>query len=194
MTPVRARLRAATAEAHASLDRALALEARLATRADLIAVLARFHGFFARIDPALARSLGAAMAERRRLPDLVADLRGLGLGPAELSRIPPAPAFAFGSRDAALGALYVVEGARIGGTGIARMLAARGLGGALRFWSDDPPRIAALWHGAIALVETAADIDEAVAGARSCFALLHAWLATGGVAATDGLASAEAGG
>lgn len=182
-------LKTATAGHHARVEALMPSLGELATPGGYAAALRALHAFHAAWEPALWRAPGLAAAglveaERRKLPLLERDLRALGVAP--LSLRPPAPAIA--DTAAALGALYVLEGATLGGRVIYRQVAgplgitpARGgayhhgygaatgarwkeFGEALRRW------VAA--HGGE---------DRVVAGAVACFAALEAWLATPGV-------------
>lgn len=182
---LRARLRAATAEAHAALETRLDLERRLSDAAAVRTVLARFHGFFAGLEPALAAALevdGARiLPSPTRLGELAHDLRALGLPAAAIARLPVcAEAGRLAGASEAWGALYVVEGARVGGVVIARRLAAARIVHGLRFWSEDTSRTAGLWSGLIEALERVEDADAAERGAVATFARLDAWFAAGG--------------
>lgn len=176
---LRERLRTETADRHAALERTLDLPASLDGPARATALLSRFAGFYRTLEPALDRALGAAiMAGRHRRADLEHDLAALGVVPARRDGIPRAPdTGAFTTAGSALGALYVIEGARLGTQLIGRALAARDWlpPGGLRFWAaaGDPAR----WRSLLALLEDADDPDAVVAGAALCFAELHEWLA-----------------
>ena len=187
MSSLHARLRHATREAHLRLETDLAIVDRIGERREVTLVLARFYGFFGPLEDGIARVLGTASMEgRRRLGDLAADLRTLGLGDAELARLPGCEeAGRFGDEGEALGALYVAEGARLGGRVIGRALSGSDWAPAegLRFWSDDP-RTGALWLSYLERLEevrTAASEMSIVRGARATFVRLHGWLGAGGV-------------
>ncbi|MEP9361296.1 biliverdin-producing heme oxygenase [Sphingomonas sp. KR3-1] len=104
---------------------------------------------------------------RRRAESLKADLRDLGLDlPA------PAGAPAFETREAQLGALYVLEGSRLGGTLLKRSVPA-----------DFPSRFlgnvdSAAWQALLARLDAALDSEDrraaAIAGARQVFDLFEA--------------------
>ena len=184
----RARLRHGTAAAHRALEAALALEARLHDRREVTLVLARLHGFFASLEPALDRLLGDAMAGRHRIDDLAHDLRSLGLVDAEIDRLPRCTvAGSLDGRAEALGALYVVEGARLGGRVINRRARDEpwAAGKTLRFWSDHSDG-GASWRSLETLIETVDQPDALVRGANDTFGRLHAWLDAGGVTVAPG--------
>ncbi len=187
MSGLHERLRHETRHAHLRLETDLAIKGRLGERSDVTLVLARFYGFFGPLEAGVAGMLGASSLDgRRRLAELSADLQALGLTQAELDRLPVCDeAGRFADQGEALGALYVTEGARLGGRVIARVLRevdwvpAQGL----QFWSDDP-RTGGLWRSYLERLEapqTAPLATSVVSGACATFARLHRWLARGGV-------------
>ena len=160
----------------------------LATPDGYAAALRALHAFHAAWEPALWRAPGLAgagldPAARRKLPLLERDLRALGIAPSE--NHPPIPVIP--DAAAALGALYVLEGATLGGRVIHRHVA-----GPLGL---TPARGGAYYHGYGAATGTRwkelgaaidrhvaahGDEDRVVEGAVACFAALEAWLATPG--------------
>lgn len=112
-------LKDATADAHAALE-AHPLMTRLAhapTRGVLIDALSRQAGWYAAIEPAIDRRLGHCrppdMAERRKTPLIRADLAALGVAFDDIPTCDKIPAIV--DAEGALGALYVLEGASLGG-------------------------------------------------------------------------------
>ena len=181
---MRARLRVATHERHLALERDLALEGRIGERRDVVLVLARFWGFFAGLEPALDRVLDAGlMAGRHRLGELGSDLQVLGLSEAEIGRLAVCEeAGMLPDAEFALGALYVTEGARLGGRVIARGIEAAGWApvAGLRFWRDDSGA-GELWRSFAERLEMqTGDGDAVERGAGETFDRLHRWLALGG--------------
>lgn len=93
-----------------------------------IATLERLYGFYEPTDRWLAAQLWRHEAElelrlRRKSPVLTRDLRALGLGHAEILLLPLCDRLPAESDTAyALGCLYAVEGAGLGGRAIARRL------------------------------------------------------------------------
>lgn len=182
-----AELKSATAGHHARVEAAMPSLDRLATPGGYAAALRALHAFHAAWEPAIWRTPGVAEAgmgeDRRKLPLLERDLRALGVAPCAAR---PAPAAVAGAAEA-LGALYVLEGATLGGRVIQRRVApALGV---------SPERGGAYFHGygdatgerwkafAGAVTRFAEDDGAAprvVAGAVACFAALEAWLATPG--------------
>ena len=124
------RLRQQTADIHAATeDLALmrALLAKEASVADYRRYLSALHGVYLATEPALYGAVSPALlyrlGVRPKLPALQQDLAALGAGPAL-----PAAGWtrrlraAVGDEPAALGGLYVLEGATLGGRVIARRL------------------------------------------------------------------------
>lgn len=181
-------LKSATAGHHARVEAAMPSLDQLATPAGYAAALRALHGFHAAWEPAIWHTPGMAEAGvdggRRKLPLLVTDLRALGLHPLR----PEAPAAHLAGTAEALGALYVLEGAMLGGRIIHRRVA-----GPL---GVTPAHGAAYYHGygdgtgerwkafGAALTRWADARSAApavVAGAVACFAALESWLAVPGV-------------
>ncbi len=186
--PLRTRLRAETAGAHRRLEEALDLPARLTDREAAARILSRFRGFFAELEPALDRALGTTvMTGRHRLPDLDADLAALGLSGEAIRRLPASPdAGSAMTREAALGALYVVEGARLGGRVIGRAVRAAPWRppGFSRFWVDQPD-LAGHWAGVLGLLAREPEGDALIDGANLAFRRLTDWLESGGTLRSD---------
>ena len=183
---LRARLRAETRLSHDALD-AAAARLDLSRRADCAAFLTMMAAATPPVEAAIARAAPRLAEARRRTPALMADLATLGL-PAP----PPVPVALPAGEAAALGALYVLEGARLGGLALSRALDASedpAVRAATRFMRD--PDGPALWKGYLAHLAAqtpeTTDGDAAVAGALAAFdaylAAAARWLTPG--AATD---------
>ncbi len=185
MKDIRAQLRDGTAPAHAALERALAIEARLDDQREIVLILARFRGFFAALEAALDRVLGPRiMSGRHRLADIEVDLAALGLHAHEVARLPICdPAGLLPDPDFGLGALYVTEGARLGGRVIARAASVTSWypEHGLRFWSDRDG--SGYWRSLLAELEASPRPESVLAGANATFSRLHDWLEGGGVLA-----------
>jgi heme oxygenase (biliverdin-IX-beta and delta-forming) len=197
--PPHAALRAATAEAHERLHHLAAFAALAAGRLDRSTyrdLLGRMLGFHDPIESAIAGSMGDAafgldLLALRRAPKLCDDLRALGLGQAAIDALPRAPTPAFAAAPAAVGALYVTEGATLGGRQLARgldpLLGAGVLGGR-RFLlaGTDPGR--PTWREVRAAIDRCGAEPGALAamieGAATTFAAFAAWFATPGTAVT----------
>lgn len=164
---VRGRLRAATAEAHARVDRGFSAF-DWTSRAGYAAFLRAQAAALLPLERALdaggaADGLGIGWAGRRRGAALLADLAALGAAVPEGERAAPIAAPA-----AALGTIYVLEGSRLGGSLIKRSVP-----------TDFPAAFLAPgpeggWRALLAALERAlADedlLDEAIAAARAAFA------------------------
>jgi len=114
-------LREATRDEHARIERVLPLLDPRLTHARYTRVVEAFYGFYAPLEPAIARAAAAegaalALAQRAKLPLLVTDLRALGATPAEIDAVPRCRDLpVLDSASHALGILYVIEGATLGG-------------------------------------------------------------------------------
>ena len=193
-------LKTATAQYHARVEAAMPSLAELATPEGYAAALRALHAFHAAWEPAVWRAPGLAAAgldeaARRKLPLLEQDLHALAIEPCAAR--PPAPRVP--DAHAALGALYVLEGATLGGRVIHRHVAGPlGLtperGGAYYhgYGSDTGARWKEL--GAAIARHVAAHGGEArvVAGAVACFAALERWLATPGALCAEPVPSLAA--
>lgn len=162
-------LRAATAPDHARVDRAFGLF-DLADRDDYAAFLqGQAHAFLpieAAIDDADPRDVLPDWPERRRASLLRADLAALGVtqpGTGEIGL--------FRSREDILGAIYVLEGSRLGGRMLARSVPA----GLPRSFIDTSDSIR--WRNLIEVLDKLLITDDqlrsATAAARRAFALFE---------------------
>jgi heme oxygenase len=160
----------------------------MSTPAGYAAALRALHGFHAAWEPVIWRTPGVAEAGmddgRRKLPLLRADLRALAIEPCE----PPAPEARIAGAAEALGALYVLEGATLGGRIIYRH-AAGPLGvtpqhGAAYYggYGDGTgERWKAFGRAITRFADETGSAPRVVDGAVACFAALEAWLAVPGV-------------
>jgi heme oxygenase len=164
MTPV-ARLRARTAPAHDVVDAAFGAH-DLTDRASYAAFLCAHARALPAAEAVLATHADLP-AWRRRTDLLAADLGDLGEAfPAPLPFALP------GRPGAAWGALYVIEGSRLGG-----LLLARGVADALPDRYLGAKHLPGEWRTLLAAIDAAGLregepwIDGAIAGAEACFAL-----------------------
>ncbi len=162
---MRARLRAATAEAHERMHAhpGFAAAAAGAIRiADYRRLLARIYGFHWPFELAAREAIASSgldfnVEERARSPALLADLKSMGLGPDSIARLPlRAPRGPFASVSAVLGALYVLDGSTLGGVQIARAL--RGVvgddsGDGRRFFLGRGDRQSEMWRAFLERLE-----------------------------------------
>jgi len=175
------RLREATAEAHAALERDLVWEARVATLAGYRSLLARLRGFHAAFEPAIGAGLAdeAFFGPRRRLAKLDADLAHLGLEATAIEALPaPAPGRLAGP-EAAMGALYVLEGSTLGGQVIGRKV--EGLHGlraetGCAYYRAHGRAAGAMWQAFRARLETVPDEEAALAAGVATFEAMRDWL------------------
>lgn len=121
------RVRVATASRHVALERRLAAFAWLESVDAYAAMLERLLAFHRRLEPALtaaAAGIGGLELDRRaKVPLLESDLARLRRAPGVLAA--PARMPRVDSLPRALGALYVVEGATLGGKVIEREVGRR---------------------------------------------------------------------
>jgi heme oxygenase len=118
-------------------------------------------------------AVGIDYAARRKLPLLERDLDALGI-PRSRAAAEVAPASRL-DLDFALGCLYVVEGATLGGQVISRHLAKLGIGpdNGGRFFHGYGARTGEMWKSfqvsAVNYCVTEDQVSQAVSGARSAF-------------------------
>lgn len=188
-----ARLRAETRALHARVERACPFGPAL-DRAAYVRHLALRLGFQVELERALDRwdreTVGIPRA-RDGAALLRRDLQELGWPSADLATTPASTDLPdLSSLARALGAAYVIEGARIGGRTIAPAVSrALGLGGrGVAFLSGGAAGASVARSFAVTLAAIdrhAAGLDDAgrgeiVAGARDTFASLARWLERGG--------------
>jgi heme oxygenase (biliverdin-IX-beta and delta-forming) len=184
-------LRRATADRHQRLDQGLGyvLDERLsvARYADLVAA---FLGFYAPLEESLSRWQAASATLGLpiiwRAPLLQQDLRVLSRAAEPHQTCAEVPAFTTPNQVA--GALYVVEGASLGGQVIARGLMRRlGIGreNGAAFFIGDGAQTAVRWKQVLAWLEERGrdprNRGEIVATACVTFDVLASWLAARGV-------------
>lgn len=186
-------LKSATAELHARTERLLPSLAGLATRAGYIHCLVVLRGFHASWEAATWSTAGVDEAgldqrAREKLPLLERDLQFFGVG--EEQRGVSAPRPAIDSCAAALGALYVLEGATLGGQVIerhaARLVGVTACAGGSYFHGYGA-RTGDMWRAfgetLSAWVDRNGQSESIVRGAVDCFRSLESWA---GKASLDG--------
>lgn len=180
-----------TRHLHEQIEKTVDLEARLGSVDGYVGLLARFHGFYAPIEARLVAidgygAIGLDLTQRLKAALLSADLRALGLSQAEVealprcARLPSVPGIA-----EALGCLYVLEGATLGGQIVKRMVASRlGLapGRGCSFFGSYGEDVGLMWKDFRAILgQYAAQHPGAekrvVAAAADTFNELNAWVA-----------------
>ena len=122
--PILIRLREETRSEHNAIEAVLGLMSASLTLDTYRHTLERFYGFYRPVEEAVHAlggwdGRGLDLGERRKTPLLEADLRALGVNAPELlplcRQLPPIV-----SVGGAFGALYVMEGATLGGQFISR--------------------------------------------------------------------------
>jgi heme oxygenase (biliverdin-IX-beta and delta-forming) len=179
-------MRDATGDAHRRLEERLDIDARLRTPDGFAALLGRLLGFYLPLEERLAPYadpiVGLDYPSRRKAPLLVVDLHALGVAtPAAV--VPRAEVLpVVDSAAAALGALYVLEGATLGGKLIARRAeralgVTPGTGGA--FFGAYGVQVGRRWREFGNVLDDAAGgapCPAMTAAAVACFAAMEAWL------------------
>ena len=175
------RLRSETRTEHEQMEATFQLPE---TRADLLRWVAAFFGFLEPLEEHVVRGLGsdhALVVGRTKAAWLREDLRALGLSEGEIAALPRCLALPpLHTRAQMLGALYVFEGATLGGQIISKHIeSALGLtdGAGYRYFRSYGPDVGRRWHEfrALLLENPSAADDEIVASARATFAALRAW-------------------
>lgn len=181
--PLRLVLRDRTADLHLRAERSLGVPATLTSLERYRSLLMLLLGFYAPLERALARftqwsHLGLAVSQRYRTPLLAADLTRLEVPLATVPACRSLPQLS--SFDRAVGAMYVMEGATLGGRVVVRV--ARSKLGPIpgSFFDGYGLRTATMWReftDALAKHDAAgADRDEVVTGAIATFRSLESWI------------------
>jgi heme oxygenase len=186
-----AKLRDETAPLHERVERAVNLPARLVSADAYAALLARFLGFYAPLERRLAEvpgleMVGLNLAERAKAPLLGEDLLALGFSPDAVSALPTCPGLPSVSTPAqALGSLYVVEGATLGGQYVRREVAKRygfAPGSGCSFFASYGERVGAMWKEFCGVLSAYADAHPGaeapiVSAAAETFIRFEEWVA-----------------
>lgn len=168
-TSARHALRTATADAHDAVDHVFSRH-DLSDVSDYAAFLQAQAVAFLPVEDAIDRSQPARAvadwAERRRSDDLRSDLADLNAIAPKGDPLPP-----FGSVEALLGAIYVLEGSRLGGTMLSRTVPDAF---PKRFLSGGH---SSMWRSLLMALElnlvTGKQRETAIAAARDVFALFE---------------------
>lgn len=118
--PLHEALRTATATAHHRLENRLPLTSNTLTLERYRLVLEAFYGFYKPLETALDNVAGSIPGidwpQRHKAYRLLQDLQAIGLTPSAIAALPLCPYVPLvDGQAAALGCLYVVEGATLGG-------------------------------------------------------------------------------
>lgn len=187
------RLREDTKTQHAAIERRVDIKRVCGSRATYAAHLVRLYGFYRPFEDALWCSTilrnsgpGPALdpAQRRKTPALRRDLCALGHDPEHvpLAAAPVLPAT--GNEGEALGCLYVLEGATLGGriiTGLVRERLGIGPDDGGAFFHGYGEATGAMWEAFRATLTAYAQTEPrqqaVIHAARATFDALNAWLA-----------------
>jgi heme oxygenase (biliverdin-IX-beta and delta-forming) len=159
------------------------------TRDEYRVLLMRLYGFYAPLEDLVAEVLPDApfrLTERRKAPLLRHDLIALGLIRSDVDHLPlcgDVPEVA--TLPQALGCLYVMEGATLGGKIMSRQLRRSlvlGVDSGAAFYSSYGDRIGEMWR-ALCHAINAVPLDDfsrcaLVTAARETFEKLDSWLST----------------
>ena len=186
---LRDKLRSATREHHDRLERGLDIAGSIGSAADYTRLLARMYGFYAPLERCLCKFDDALREHGVRVrPDLKAQklelyLHAFGWTPVAVSTLPLCAELPCVSTDAhALGCLYVLEGATLGGQIISRRNGGLNIDGdaGLTFFRAYGARTGRMWHGFVeglnAYPATDAEAAQATQSARETFAAMERWL------------------
>jgi len=178
------RLKDETRDVHESLERDLNLLQPDLTLERYRGIVERFYGFHqpweAALKPLLAEHLPGFLEERSKVPKILEDLAFLGSKPAKLPVCKKLPNCLQWPK--LLGALYVTEGATLGGQIISRQLEQL-LGLSPRrgtaFFSSYGMQVGSMWRSfcATLLANVSQEKEElAIDAARQTFLCMHRWL------------------
>jgi heme oxygenase len=180
-------LRAATATEHERLESRLDVPGRCATPAGYRGLLESFWGVYAELEPRLEAARAATgvlpgWSRAQGLGWLAADLDDLGCGPRERHALPRCTDLpALDAADRVWGALYVVEGAALGGGVIAAELARRDPTLPTRFFTGHGEQRGRRWHRFRRELGGRLDrpgaLPVVVESARETFAAFELWCA-----------------
>jgi heme oxygenase len=177
------RLRAETQAQHQQLEAAFALPR---TRQEHRQRTAMFFGFLEPLEREIAVTLGEAhplTTGRVKSGWLHADLRAHGLSEADIAGLPRCDHLPdVSTPEKALGALYVFEGATLGGQIISRHLEKElgyTSGEGYRYFQSYGPETGRRWREFRSFLQqpvSASTADHTVATAGETFSKLHAWM------------------
>ena len=182
-------LRTRTRPHHDRLEAAVDILGRCRQPAQYRRLLEQFYGFYAPVEEALAQCplpAGLEFERRRKTPLLSRDLCVLAPPNFPFLELPLCRALPpLGRLPEALGCLYVLEGATLGGQVISRHLATLGLGPATgaAFFSSYGPDVGRLWQSfGRELTATVTHLfaqETAIVSACDTFDALERWLRPG---------------
>jgi heme oxygenase (biliverdin-IX-beta and delta-forming) len=182
------RLRAATASLHRTIEQRVDVISPGLTLARYRGILGRFLGYYKPLEGVMARvempqPLAREVAARRKVPALTEDLAALGMTAKEICGLPRCAALpTVAVVGHALGCMYVLEGATLGGQVIVPRVAASvgvGPGSGASFFAGYGAETGQRWAQTCELLETMgrdpATADAMVSGAVGTFETLADW-------------------
>jgi len=186
------RLRDETRHLHQALENDLPVMRPNLQWPDYRRLLARFYGFYAPVEQALARvpdleSTLPDWPQRRKLDSLAKDLGVLGLSPHEISGLSVCVHFpATPGVEEALGCLYVLEGSTLGGQIIGRHLENTlrvGIDNGASFFRSYGDRVGPMWKifQEVLRSRDAANHVRMINAASQTFESIHRWLKEGAI-------------
>jgi heme oxygenase len=192
---LRAALKSHTGALHERLEAGLNLTGPGLDRGRYAELMARFHGFYAPLEPALLDAewpdYGVSYAERLKTPAIQRDLSAFGLTPEAIDSLPVCEALPRVDTPARrLGCLYVLEGSTLGGQFLTRHFAtALGLTPetGCAFFSGYGAATGPRWATFVKLLDALDTPDtrtEALDAALETFERLEAWMVGASQAAT----------
>ncbi|MEO5813761.1 MAG: biliverdin-producing heme oxygenase [Gemmatimonadaceae bacterium] len=189
-------LKLATEALHARVELAMPTLDELSRRLRYVQCLRDFYALYALWEPAIWQTPGVADvvtdgAARQKLPLLVRDLKALGQAVTDVPFVVDDASSDLPANCAeALGALYVLEGATLGGRVILRHIAGPldlPLDGGLAFFNGYGARTGPMWTSFGRALEhysdTGGDVSASIAGATRCFTAFESWFRSRGTAA-----------
>jgi heme oxygenase len=180
------RLKQETLPLHQQLEQRVDVLQRLQSVAAYRELLRAFYGFYAPLEQALETfdwpAVGLEWAERRKVERLETDLQRLGVDLSTIPRCTQLPAVT--DAASALGCLYVLEGATLGGQFIQKELASRlqitAENGAA-FFNSYGERVGPMWaefrQVLVSFSTNTEREDQIVRAAKDTFEKFDAWLA-----------------
>jgi heme oxygenase len=179
-------LRGATKSSHDRIEGALPFLEPGLTRARYTCALRAFYGYLVLLEPLCEKAAGSAgvaldLPQRRKLPLLAADLTVLGHTPGDLRALPRCRSLpSVTSASQAMGALYVTEGATLGGQIIGRHLRSSlelDAGTGAGFFAGYGDQTREMWTRFASHVDRAVDLDleATIATAIETFGTMERW-------------------
>ena len=185
--PPMLQLRQATRLVHKRIEASLPVLDPHLTRERYTRVVEALHGFYAAVEPMVADALACGddrWRQHAKLPLLATDLRALGRAPDHIDRLPRCTTMPYPrTASHALGILYVLEGATLGGQIIAKSLRARlaiEVDTGAAFFHGYGDATGSMWSRFSEHVDRSASIqtDAAISAAIETFQTLTQWLDT----------------